>query len=1339
MIKVAEEISQSQVWPVLDSLRSELPTRDMPVALAVLIYLRWADFQEAELEAIAAFDEADYEPVLPTGLHWRTWHVLPPQQLQRFFGKQLSPALERLNNSRHNKLATHLHHIAPAVKQLETLSPRSLHALLHWLAEQPFETPTDRRAMLDVFDAVFEKTRDKYAGEFRTPGAVARLMVELAAPIEGERVYDPCFGSAGLLTAACHYALRTGKDRFSRSGAPPISISGVELNRDAYVIGLTRLALAGVDDPQLELGNSLERTGSNNPQRDGFDVVLTNPPWGMRADPTGLDHFPVKTTDATGLFIQHALSQLRPEGRAVIVVPQGFLFRGGPEQRLRRHLLEQHRVEAIIALPEKTFLPYTSIRASLLVLRRTGPTKRIRMADTTPLFKKGKGKQPAALHEDKARAFGRNLWSPKADNYCWDVDAESLAEFEWDFTPRRRDQSGLIGVMDALRSKTIVSPLRSCCSIDGGQTIKREHLLSTLPGYGKAPEQPTLFPEKKQTLSQTSMFGNSAIPFPEEKQTLRQTSMFDNSAIPYVRIKDVQHGQVTKGSRWLSQEATAYVNPETKLRAGDVLVSKSGTIGKAGIVRNGAVGAIAASGFFILRPIQESLDPHFLMAYLNSNECRTWLGERARGTSIQRLSKSVLYELPVPLPPLQIQHRVANEHRERGVDMLSFLAQLLTQGERDPISEWVEKKLKSFPDSAEKLADIMDLTPLDHLAIEGKSLFQEAYNRIDGGFPETTLESWIMIFYKAISPLQGVHDMPLGAGLLSVLQESIHGLQQAANTLGTDLPKEVKARKLSNTIKEWVSEVCVKMLSETKLILSTESAALYVGENVELVLKVKNASHLPLREIYVFTEPDWGDIECSYLAEDSSAEFNLSGFVPNKTGTFAIKALWQARTLDDQYVHGSREISFEVLPLKSKGQGGFAELGASPYVCGPEIRPDRDDIFFGREELIGQIRRQVIRSGNVILLEGNRRSGKSSILRHLEGIDPIPGWLGVFCSFQGSSGSEKLAGVSTVEIFRNIATNIAKGLVCIGNETPLPNGKVLPVGQKLGIRAACRGGISDSSPFDDFLDYIEVVLDVTENSNLGILMMLDEFDKLQEGIDNGVTSPQVPENIRFLVMNYPRLSAILTGSRRLKRLREEYWSALFGLGTRFGVTSLPLEAAKKLVTEPVKGRLTYSREAVERCMLLTNCQPFLLQSLCNRIFDMAAQLKNHSVTLDFVEQGADLLSEDNSHFSDLWSYARSDRRRFVLGLIHKETTGPDPLRFGVLLELLSNNGIEVSDETLISDLEFLRELELIELEGKAGSGHYTLSIPLMGRWIDRQHDFVVLQKRAQMETEEHDV
>ncbi len=1289
---------------------SKLPSRHLSIALAALIYLRWIDFQDAELEAIAAFDDAEYEPVLPAGLHWRTWYALPPEQLHGFFGEQLWPTLQRLKNHRTNNLATHLHRIAPAVKDLAGLEPSHLESIIRWLADQPFETPNDRRKLLDVFDATFESIHDKYTNDFRTPDAIIRLIVELAAPVAGDRIYDPCFGSAGLLTCACDYVLKKGKDKLSRLGGPPLSVYGVELNPDAYLIGLTRLALAGIDNPQLELANSLERTGANNPQQDGFDVVLADPPWGMRSDPADLNHFSVKTPDVAGLFIQHALSQLRPTGRVVIVVPQGVLFRTGPEQRLRRWLLDQYGVESVVALPENSFLPYRGIRASLLLLRRNGPTKRIYMADAEPIFVMGKGRQPTTLLEDKALEFVQSLHSGKTDENAWVVDVETLAKSDHDFTPRRRDESELNGVLGSFGPSITVDRLKDCCKIFAGRHFLQADLLD-IPDWSKY-----------------------------EQRDYERQSKYSFGPIPYIRIKDIVKGEASKGSAWLPGDKKIFAGSEQKLKLGDVLLSKSGRIGKAGIVRNGAVGGVASSGFFVLRPVQDRLAPHFLAAYLNSNQCKKWLGERSRGTSIQILSKHILEELPVPLPPLQIQHRVATESRERDGDALTLLSQILTQAEKDPIAEWVDEKLNSLPDSTEELSHLMDLTPLDHLAFEAKSVYEDYYNRIDEEFRESVLGAWIETFQKVTAPLKGVQHIPPGPGLLSLLQQCVHGLEQAKKALNGDLQDEVKANKLTDLIKDWLSKVCMNMLREAKLVFSIVSSVFFSGEEGELVLKIENASPLPLREIFVFTEPDWGDAQYDYLAEDSSEELNLHGYVLEKIGTSQIKLLWQARTLDDQLVHGSREISFEVLPRDGSEMVSFAEFGGSPYVCGPEIRPERDDVFFGREGLIEQIRRQVVDSGNVILLAGNRRSGKSSILRHLEGIKPIPGWIGIYCSLHGSPGDRRLAGISSVEIFRNIAANIAKGLVCLGIEIPLPNGKSLPAGKKDGIRKASQEGIRDKAPFDDFLDYVEIVLDATESFDLGFLIMLDEFDKLQEGIDNGITSPQVPENIRFLVMNFPRISAVLTGSRRLKKLREEYQSALFGLGTRFDVKSLPLEAAKRLVTEPVKRHFIYSKEAVERCTSLTNCQPFLLQSLCNRVFDMAAQTKSRSITLDFVEQAADLLCEDNSHFADLWNYAGSDRRRFVLGLVNKETVGPDPLRLPVLLELLSNNGIEVSDETLISDLEFLRELELIELVGgEGGVGYYSLSLPLMGRWIDRQHDFFVLKKRAQMETEDHSV
>ena len=231
--------------------------------------------------------------------------------------------------------------------------------------------------------------------------------------------------------------------------------------RVAYVIGLTRLVLAGIDDPHLELGNSLERTSSNNPQSDGFDVVLANPPWGMRIDPKGLDHFPVRTKDTTGLFIQHALSQLRPGGRAVIVVPQGVLSRGGPEQRLRQMLLEQHTVEAVVALPETAFMPYT-----------VGKREHTRAQTRRPYRADSHGRRAGLLREGQgppARHHPHRTGQTACRRICVHRNHPSIAgmsrQNHWPkstgtFHRPRRDKSSLDLILDQLKSEIEVVPLK---------------------------------------------------------------------------------------------------------------------------------------------------------------------------------------------------------------------------------------------------------------------------------------------------------------------------------------------------------------------------------------------------------------------------------------------------------------------------------------------------------------------------------------------------------------------------------------------------------------------------------------------------------------------------------------------------------------------------------------------------------------------------------------------------------------------------------------------------------------------------------------------------------------
>ena len=229
---MTDQSSPLPFWKkILDWSRTDnpLPDYDLIQVLAVLIFLRWADFQEAELEAIAAYDETEYEQVLPASLHWRTWHQLQPDELHYFFTERLPAALDRLNNSRYNPLAAYPYQLTGSIDKLRNYPISILTNLVHWLAEQPFETSVDRRNLLVVFDKIIDASSAKDSLRSKIPRDIIRLMIGLAAPTSGDSIYDPCFGTAGLLTASIDYVLHNENQKNARYFSTGLKISGVEL------------------------------------------------------------------------------------------------------------------------------------------------------------------------------------------------------------------------------------------------------------------------------------------------------------------------------------------------------------------------------------------------------------------------------------------------------------------------------------------------------------------------------------------------------------------------------------------------------------------------------------------------------------------------------------------------------------------------------------------------------------------------------------------------------------------------------------------------------------------------------------------------------------------------------------------------------------------------------------------------------------------------------------------------------------------------------------------------------------------------------------------------------
>ena len=380
---------------------------------AAFLLLRWADHAEAEQEAMAVFEDRPYQPLLPAHLQWRQCAQLehPYEVAERL--RELAENLEARRGDVSHPVSAWLHMLAAPLRHVLEVNFVYLHDLVRWVDGVPFETPSERRALLEVFDQVVAETGDPHDGQYATPVNVAHLVAALANPQPGERVYDPCFGSANFLVAAWQHAEQSRND--PRRPSALLEVAGIEINANAFLIGLTRMLLAGIDSPHLELGDSLEREAPNSPSRQGFDVVLANPPIGVKIsrDPKRCQHFAIATNDSAGLFIQHALSQLKPNGRAVIAVPEGFLFRGGAERELRRYLVERGQVEAVIGLPAGAFAPYTNVKGSLLVLNQQGGVSRVRMVDAATQFEQPSSSQGTHHSQCHCPAAGNGGASPR--------------------------------------------------------------------------------------------------------------------------------------------------------------------------------------------------------------------------------------------------------------------------------------------------------------------------------------------------------------------------------------------------------------------------------------------------------------------------------------------------------------------------------------------------------------------------------------------------------------------------------------------------------------------------------------------------------------------------------------------------------------------------------------------------------------------------------------------------------------------------------------------------------------------------------------------------------------
>jgi len=251
-----------------------------------------------------------------------------------------------------------------------------------------FTSSDELQTLGALYESMLREMRDAAgdSGEFYTPRAVVRFMVEVTDPRLGETVLDPASGTGGFLVEAYNHLEKQVKTVADRKRLQNDTITGCEPKSLPYLLCQMNLLLHGLDAPQIDPGNALRFKLSEIGENERVDVILTNPPFGGEEEKGVQGNFPEdrQTAETALLFLQLIMRKLRRHptlagrpARAAVVVPDGTLFGDGVCARIKESLLKEFNLHTVVRLPNGVFAPYTGIPTNILFFDRSGPTKEV--------------------------------------------------------------------------------------------------------------------------------------------------------------------------------------------------------------------------------------------------------------------------------------------------------------------------------------------------------------------------------------------------------------------------------------------------------------------------------------------------------------------------------------------------------------------------------------------------------------------------------------------------------------------------------------------------------------------------------------------------------------------------------------------------------------------------------------------------------------------------------------------------------------------------------------------------------------------------------------------------
>ncbi len=360
-----------------------------------LLFLKYLDALEAERTAAAELDGRTYKAILDPAYRWSSWampkteagrldlrRALDGDDLLDFVNGKLFPYLQGFKAK-----ATGPHTIEYKIGEIfgeiknRIQSGYNLREIIAQIDSLRFASQTEKHELSHLYEAKIKNMGNagRNGGEYYTPRPLIRAIIEVTAPRIGETICDPAVGSAGFLCESFDYLKAqnpkrtTAQDRVLQER----TFYGKEKKSLAYVIAIMNMILHGIEAPNIVHLNTLAQNLDDVQEKDRYDIILANPPFGGKERKEEQQNFPIRTGETAFLFLQHFIKVLRAGGRAGIVIKNTFLSNtDNAAVSLRRQLLEECNLHTVLDCPGGTFQG-AGVKTVVLFFDKGTPTRKV--------------------------------------------------------------------------------------------------------------------------------------------------------------------------------------------------------------------------------------------------------------------------------------------------------------------------------------------------------------------------------------------------------------------------------------------------------------------------------------------------------------------------------------------------------------------------------------------------------------------------------------------------------------------------------------------------------------------------------------------------------------------------------------------------------------------------------------------------------------------------------------------------------------------------------------------------------------------------------------------------